>query len=303
MRLRFRAVAVGQTDFAGASGPLDFFVIGSDQGLLTQPAQVTEIDFMPGERLDLVFNFSTVPPGSRIIMENTLGDVPFSGDLPNPGDLFPDRRTDRVMAFDVILPLNSGIEDKFNPKMRSGYTANQNDVNLVRRLALFEGKDEYGRLMPMLGSAEPVTAVDDSIVNGAMTWHMPVTENPNLGDTEIWEIFNATGDAHPIHVHLVRFDILDRADFTANLIEQPVIQHNGKPAIGFRLENISVLANVRDASAAEAGPKDMVMALPGQVTRIKMTFDKPGRYVWHCHILSHEDHEMMRPIQVGSEAC
>jgi len=299
MRLRFRAVTAGQTDFTGTSDPLDFFVIGSDQGLLTQPAQVTEIDFMPGERLDLVFNFSTVPPGARIIIENTLGDSPFGGELPDADDLFPNRRTDRVMAFDVALPLNTGIEDKFNPKMHSGYITNQNDVDVVRRLALFEGKDEFGRLTPMLGTAEPVTDVNGSIVNGAMPWHMPITENPKLGDTEIWEIFNATGDAHPIHVHLVHFDILDRADFTANMIEQPVIQHNGKSAIGFRLENISVSPNVINASNTEAGPKDMVMALPGQVTRIKMTFDKPGRYVWHCHILSHEDHEMMRPLHIG----
>ena len=52
----------------------------------------------------------------------------------------------------------------------------------------------------------------------------------------------------------------------------------------------------------ENAPKDMVTALPGQVTRIKATFDKPGRYVWHCHILSHEDHEMMRVLHVGPGA-
>ena len=158
--------------------------------------------------------------------------------------------------------------------------------------------EKPGRLMLMLGTSESTTDVSGNIVNGAMTWHQPITETSALGSTEIWEIYNATGDVHPIHVHLVHFDILDRADFTATSIEQPVIQHNGAPGLGFRLEDITVSAVSFPVSAVEKGPKDMVMALPGQVTRIKMTFDKAGRYVWHCHILSHEDHEMMRPFIV-----
>lgn len=303
MRLRFRSVAPGQTDFIDASDPLSFYVIGSDQGLLSRPAHVTEIDFMPGERLDIIFDFKTAPLGSRIIMENILGDSPFGGDLPSAEDLFPNRRTNRIMAFDITQRRHDEDDDErkdqFNPLFYTRYQPNNRNVDRFRKLALFEGTDEYGRLMPMLGTAEPVSDVNGGVVNGAMTWHLPITENPNLGDTEIWEIFNATGDAHPIHVHLVHFDILDRANFTADLIEQPVQQHNNVNGTGFRLENIVVSDTRTLASDTEAGPKDMVMALPGQVTRIKMTFDKPGRYVWHCHILSHEDHEMMRPFHVG----
>ena len=300
MRLRFRSVAAGQTDLAGAGAPLPFYVIGSDQGLLAEPALVTEVDFLPGERQDLVFDFTQVPPGSRVIMENILGDAPFGGDLPAPEDLYPDRRTDRVMAFDVVLPLNNAVADNFNAAALVGsYTGNNNPVDRVRKLALFEGTDEYGRLQPMLGTAEPTVAVDGNSYNGAITWHLPITENPNLGDTEIWEIYNTTVDAHPIHVHLVNFEILNRSEFTADLIEQPVLQHNGALGTGFRLENIVDSNVTMPPAAAEVGPKDMVTSLPGTVTRIKMTFDKPGRYVWHCHILSHEDHEMMRPFHVG----
>ena len=96
---------------------------------------------------------------------------------------------------------------------------------------------------------------------------------------------------------------MDRQEFTADVFDQPVVQHNGLLGNGFRLENIQLGASVQQPEGyVENAPKDMVTALPGQVTRIKATFDKPGRYVWHCHILSHEDHEMMRVLHVGPGA-
>jgi FtsP/CotA-like multicopper oxidase with cupredoxin domain len=261
---------------------------------------VDEVDFLPGERLDLVIDFKDVPPGSRVIVENLLGDSPFGGDLPGPDDVFPDRRTDRVMAFDVELPLSSvadtGITD--GSPLGGGVDVSSN-ITRTRKLALFEGMDEYGRLQPLLGSAEPVLDVAGNMVNGAMPWHTPITENPGLGDTEIWEIYNATGDAHPIHLHLVHFEVINREGFTADSIEQPVIQHNGAVGVAQRLENIVADGNTRGPAVSEQTRRDMVLALPGEITRIKMTFDKAGRYVWHCHILSHEDHEMMRPFHVG----
>jgi FtsP/CotA-like multicopper oxidase with cupredoxin domain len=179
------------------------------------------------------------------------------------------------------------------------YGGNNEDETNTRRVALFEGNDEFGRLQPLLGVAEPTVDADGTEVNGTIAWHSPTTENPGL-TTEIWEIYNATGDAHPIHLHLVNFEILDRREFTADVIEQDLLQHNGTLGVGFRLENIVLGALVPSAAEyVENAPKDMVTALPEQVTRIKMTFDKAGRYVWHCHILSHEDHEMMRVLQVG----
>jgi spore coat protein A len=105
-----------------------------------------------------------------------------------------------------------------------------------------------------------------------------------------------------VHLHLVSFEILEREGFTATPVEQPVLQHNGTYGTRFQLENIVLDGNVVPAEGVKKAPKDMVTALPGEVTRIKATFDLPGRYVWHCHILSHEDHEMMRVLHVGPGA-
>ncbi|MGB5338884.1 MAG: multicopper oxidase domain-containing protein, partial [Gammaproteobacteria bacterium] len=304
MRLKLKVISGGASNPAAtdpATGyDLPFLVIGSDQSLRASAAALTEIDFSPGERLDLIIDFKDVPAGSRVIVENLLGDSPFGGDLPGPDDLFPDRRTDRVMAFDVEVPFDTARPD--TAIMDGSYLGGGVSVPAAtntRKLALFEGTDEFGRLQPLLGTAEPVTDVNGATVTGALTWFQPITENPGLGDTEVWEFYNATGDAHPVHVHLVHFEVMNREGFSADAIEQPTLQHNGAEGVGFRLENIFTDGNVRGPDPAEQTRRDMVMALPGEVTRIRMTFDKPGRYVWHCHILSHEDHEMMRPYHVG----
>jgi FtsP/CotA-like multicopper oxidase with cupredoxin domain len=308
MVVRFRVAAspTAQT-LDGASGPIPFTVIGSDQGLASAATTTNILVVEPGGRYDIVVDFSQVPAGSRVIMENIGGDAPFGGDYGaalDPDDFFIDRQTDRIMAFDVVLPLDTTVPDTFSAGSFSGPSyQNTNSVDKIRKVALFEGMDEYGRLQPLLGVAEPTVNAAGVSVNGALAWHEPTTENPALGSTEIWEIYNATGDAHPVHLHLVHFEVLSRQEITFDTIEQPIVQHNGAVGLGFRLDDINLGAMVsQPAGYVENAPKDMVTALPGQVTRIKATFDKPGRYVWHCHILSHEDHEMMRVLHVGPGA-
>jgi FtsP/CotA-like multicopper oxidase with cupredoxin domain len=105
----------------------------------------------------------------------------------------------------------------------------------------------------------------------------PITENPNVGDVEEWAIYNVTEDAHPIHIHLVQFEVLGREAI------------GGGPSV----------AGSNDPLPWETGFKDTVIAYPGEITRVKMRFDLPGFYVWHCHIIDHEDNEMMRPYHVG----
>jgi spore coat protein A len=116
-------------------------------------------------------------------------------------------------------------------------------------------------------------------------WHEPVTEKPVLGSTEVWNLINLTDDSHPIHLHLVRFQILDRRPFDAGeWMDSHTVRYTG-PA--------------QPPSAGEAGWKDVVQAWPGMITRIIVRFDGyPGRYAWHCHLLEHEANEMMRPFEV-----
>jgi hypothetical protein len=254
-----------------------------------------------------------------------------------------------IMAFDVVLPLDTAVPD-VSPTLPAVAAIVPGTPTRVRKVALFEGSDEFGRLQPLLGTAEPATDYAGTPVywpstpeyssvgligqmEGSIAWHSPTTETPALGSTEEWEVWNVTGDAHPVHLHLVHFEVIGRQmivwDTNADedgfipegsspagngtyLVPQPTVQHNsvaGDPDTygqGFRIVNPQAGAVVNDTGPAdgyvENAPKDMVTALPNQVTRIKMTFDKPGRYVWHCHILSHEDHEMMRVMHVGPGA-
>jgi FtsP/CotA-like multicopper oxidase with cupredoxin domain len=319
MVIRFRkADSLTSENLVGAGAPLEFTVIGSDQGLASGATEeVTQLVCEPGSRYDIVFDFGQEGMGSRIIMENFGWDAPFGGAFgadPDPDDVFPNRQTDRIMAFDVVLNPGDATNaaglpsqgDDFDPaEINVPSTVPEPDAP-TRQVALFEGKDEFGRLQPLLG-ANTGTAADP--VWSAIAWHSPTTENPALETTEEWEIYNFTGDAHPVHLHLVHFEILGRNEITYDSDDgdpgQQVPQHNGEIGVAPVITNVVVGDPVNLGPAdgyVENAPKDMVTALPDQVTRIKATFDKPGRYVWHCHILSHEDHEMMRVLHVGPGA-
>jgi FtsP/CotA-like multicopper oxidase with cupredoxin domain len=117
-------------------------------------------------------------------------------------------------------------------------------------------------------------------------WMNPVTENPAIGSTEVWELYNTTGDAHPMHVHEVTFEVVNR--------EGLVFDDNGA-----LVEPLQLAGNVVLPEPWESGLKDTVIAYPGEVTRIRAQFNTPGQYAWHCHIVEHEDNEMMRPFRIG----
>jgi spore coat protein A len=126
------------------------------------------------------------------------------------------------------------------------------------------------------------------LLNG-MHWHDPVSEKPLLDSVEIWEIVNTTEDSHPIHLHLVRFQILDRRPFNE--------------AWYFRIRELRFSGPAEPPEPYERGWKDTVRAHSNTVTRFIVKFEGyAGRYVWHCHVLEHEDNDMMRPYEVVAPA-
>jgi spore coat protein A, manganese oxidase len=143
----------------------------------------------------------------------------------------------------------------------------------TRELTIADYQDRLGRSAVML-------------LNGAH-WDMPVTETPLLDSTEIWSFINLTDDSHPIHLHMVRFQLLDRRPFDLGVYQlTKKVVYTGPPT---------------EVPPGELGWRDTVRVDPLTVTRIIVKFEGfAGRYVWHCHMLEHEDNEMMRPYVIRS---
>ena len=281
-------------------GGEEFLQIGTDVGLLDSPVALTQLVIGPGERADLVVDFSELS-GEQIILRNLGPDEPFKG--VGIGETANPDTTGIIMQFNVSLPLDTDVifaDVDQDTQLRSEPFELPDPDGPTRRVVLFEGEDQFGRLRPQLGILDP-----DSLLNGSLLWDEEITETPMLDSTEVWEIYNATEDAHPIHLHLVAFQILNRQEFKGEAVtvgEDPI--EGGTKQV---LELKKVIGQPEDPAPNETGPKDTIQVLPGQVARVVATFDRPGRYVWHCHILSHEDHEMMRPYYIGtmpsSETC
>lgn len=250
-----------------------FYQIGSDGGLLNSPIKTSRLIIGPGERMDVIADFSAAGLlGSTLILRNTArSPYPF-GTNPDPNT------TGQIMAFKVTKDLNTEIPDYTIPQLlRSSPIARLENNSEVRKLVLFEGTDEYGRLKPMLGTDK----------KGPLDFMEEITENPMKGNIEDWEIYNTTADAHPIHLHLVHFQVLNTQKFnTSKFIP-------GDPG------SIQLLGQPKTPLAQNSGWKDTYVVQPGEVARVRALFDLEGLYVWHCHILSHEDYDMMRPFYVG----
>jgi spore coat protein A len=157
------------------------------------------------------------------------------------------------------------------PRLRPVPRISENTAVTTRELTIADYQNRLGRSSVML-------------LNGAH-WGMPVTEKPVLNSTEIWSFINLTDDSHPIHLHMVRFQILDRRPFDLSV---------------YQLTRKVIFTGPPIASTAnDLGWKDTVRVDPMTVTRIIVKFEGfTGRYVWHCHMLEHEDNEMMRPYVV-----
>ena len=251
-KYRFRVLNGSNARFLhlSMSKNLSFHQIGTDLGLLPVSVPLEKIFLAPGERADLIVDFAGSSANQVLLMNDIAPILQFRvGQKASP-------------EFNSLPQILRPV-----PKLKEASAAK------TRTLSLVEVDDLKQRPVTMLLNNKH--------------WSMPVTENPILDSTEIWELVNTTDDSHPIHLHLVRFQILDRRSFEISTF--------------WSTGQIRYTGPVVSPSAGETGWKDTVRADPGMVTRIIAKFEGfPGRYVWHCHILEHEDNEMMRPFDVLS---
>lgn len=290
---------------------LPFWQIGGDGGFLPAPEERTELLIAPAERIDMIVDFSGLE-GQTVTLLNIGPDEPFGGGEPgvdfDPSD---PGTTGQVMQFRISAGY---VMDDSTPAASLGLPApvKIGKANTTRRLSLNEdesetvfvpvdGDGEYvlspDSMLKEVPAADPFAAafgptsarlgiLDESGNPVPKNWSDLITENPMLNSTEVWEIYNFTADAHPIHIHQVQFEILNRQ----------ALQTDEE---GMATAPATLVGMPRSPDAGESGRKDTVIVYPGEVARVKSYFDIVGLYVWHCHILSHEDNEMMRPFYVG----
>ncbi len=263
------------------SPALAFWQIGSEGGFLPVPVELGQLLLSPAERADVIVDFTGFSPGTEIYLINEGPDEPFGGfDGLTPSDI---ETTGQVMKFKVV-PLAS-VDPSTPPELLTLPSfVGLGPASVTRKVSLNE---EVSEVLEEVGPREAVLgSVDDSGNPVPKLWMDDITENPALGATEIWEIYNFTADAHPIHIHEVQFQVVNRQG----------LETDGE---GMSFAPAQLVGSPTPPETWEAGYKDTVIAFPGQVTRIKAKFDLAGLYVWHCHIVDHEDNEMMRPYRVG----
>jgi FtsP/CotA-like multicopper oxidase with cupredoxin domain len=279
---------------------LPFWQIGSEGGFLAAPIMLNALLMSPAERADVIVDFTNVPVGTTITLLNLGPDEPFGGGV--SGIDFPaadPATTGQVMQFRVVPAASADLSTPPDqlllpaiaplgaPTVTRQVSLNEEDSQTVRVITDQDGNvvlacddpnaQAFGPSEALLGMVD-LTSMPGMPMGMAMMWADAITENPVLGDTEVWEIYNFTMDAHPIHIHEVAFEVVEREVF------DPMSPNAGQ---------------VRGPETWEVGLKDTVIAYPGEITRVKMRFGTEGLYVWHCHIVEHEDNEMMRPYAVG----
>jgi spore coat protein A len=249
-----------------------FNQIGTDGGLLPTPLELRYLLIAPAERFDIVMDFSAFAGKSFSLVNDAPAPYNMGGQFIPPD----------VMLFKVTKPLSgkdtSALPDTLVPFEPLNPTHAQRDRMLL--VSEKERPSDGYVIIGLLGNAR---------------WHEPITEDPKAGSIEIWSFVNITADVHPLHVHLVQFQVLNRQPFNVATFQQ-----TGK--LVFTGAPMAPESNERPAH------KDTIKSYPGYVTRIIQRFDlphtaptTPGQellYVWHCHILEHEDNEMMRPYKV-----
>jgi FtsP/CotA-like multicopper oxidase with cupredoxin domain len=295
-RYRFRLLNGTESRFLilKMSNGMPFTQIGSEGGYLPRPVKQRQLLIAPAERADVIVDFTRVPRGTKIVLRNVGPDEPFGGDPDaEPADA---RTTGQVMQFRVRVA--SGPDTSATPdKLRLPAIDRLPKASVVRNVSLNElssstvkaAEDEQQNVV-LDPNGEPFAPREAALgtwtAQGGpqpLMWMDGVTENPDVGALEAWNIRNFTMDAHPIHIHLVQFQVVKR------VVTDPMMSPHGMKGPGATMK----------PEPWEMGWKDTVIVYPGELTQVKARFDTAGLFVWHCHILEHEDNEMMRPYRVG----
>jgi spore coat protein A, manganese oxidase len=263
-------LVTGDPAFRPATAALPFHLIGAEGGFLPQPQMLDQLLVGPAERADVIVDFTGLPMNTQVFMINEGPDEPFGGGT--PGVDFPladPATTGQVMRFTVGSLLGTDTSE-IPSELELPAPPKPGPETFTRRVSLNEEESTFpgfdGPVAALLGTVNP-----DGTGN-ALGWDDEITENPAVGAVEVWEMYNFTEDAHPIHIHEVMFEVVEREPF-------------GGVATG--------------PEPSETGLKDTVIAYPEQITRVRAHFDRPGLFVWHCHLVEHEDNEMMRPYRIG----
>jgi spore coat protein A len=270
-------------DFSQIPG-VEVWQIGNEGGFLAAPVNLTASNgnrLLMGlaERADLIVDFTNVPVGNHVL-GNVGPDEPFGGGV--PGEDFPvadPASTGQVLQFRVVPAV--AADPTTPPQFLVLPAITRLSGGAARPLALLEKASAFTD-----GPAEAQLGIVDGGVAFAKEWGAPVTENPAVGATEVWEYYNATADAHPMHIHEVAFQVVNRQGLA--------LDEDGEV-----IQPIQLVGDPTPPESWENGWKDTVVAYPGQVTRLRLRFVNAGQFVWHCHIVEHEDNEMMRPYRIG----
>ncbi|MHC4755953.1 MAG: multicopper oxidase family protein [Planctomycetota bacterium] len=289
-------------DFKDIPG-VEVWQIGASGGFLAAPLNVTtdannQLLMAPAERADVIVDFTNVPQGDYILT-NLGPDEPFGGGIPGIDfDISDPCSTGQVMQFRVGPTM--GKDKTTPPKFLQLPTITPLVPTHLRNVTLNEEKSKNIKLVIEDGNLAydcggevfgPTAALLGTLDNDGnsipLLWMDDITENPGVGDIEEWVIYNFTADAHPIHIHQIQFQVVDRQELATD-------------DDGMAIQPAQLLGGTkRSPEAWETGEKDTVIVYPGEVARVKAKYDIPGFFVWHCHIVEHEDNEMMRPYHVG----
>ena len=282
-------------DFADIPG-VKVWQIGNEGGFLKAPVDVTKADsrIIMGlaERADVIVDFTDVAVG-EYVLRNIAPDEPFGGGSPGEDfDPADPETTGQILQFRVVKA--TGVDASTPAQfLKLPAIKQMPKATMVRNLALIEemgeGRDAKGEEVE--GPLEAALGiVDEEGKAKKLEWASPVSENPAVGATEVWQMFNTTGDAHPMHIHETVFQVLGRQALQTD-------DEDGEELS----EPLAPVGPSIPPKPWETGFKDTVIAYPGQITIVRATFNGPGQFAWHCHIVEHEDNEMMRPFRIGPE--